>query len=275
MSLGKFALLVPLTLLSVSVALQGQAIAGRVTDDRSQAPLERASVVLLDSAGAQVADAYTDAMGRFVLHAPAPGRYALLVRRPGYAPRRTASLVSVGLGATVRLDFALAALPEIQSLATVRIDAERRSLRKRKVLGIDLRSTPGELVTRSEVDAAVGAISVLDVLRRKRLIGFRADGDMCLKPVAGGARRGATSLRAVDDAQLEDAGTQRSTRSCLPLYVDEVLLAQPGDPGDVYESAISSIRPDDVDWIFVPRGGAIPAGVHIYTRTYRVLSPRR
>ncbi len=86
------------------VAVQDPAVlAGRVTDAVSGAPVAEAVV----TAGA--VEALTDADGRFVVRALAPGRYEVRVRRLGFAPRRTAVLVANGVEA--RLDLTLVPLP--------------------------------------------------------------------------------------------------------------------------------------------------------------------
>ncbi len=74
------------TLLLCAGPAQAQGVRGELLDTRSGLPISREFVVLLDTAGTEVARALTDAHGHFELTAPAPGRYRLRFRLIGYRP---------------------------------------------------------------------------------------------------------------------------------------------------------------------------------------------
>ncbi|HEV8303519.1 MAG TPA: TonB-dependent receptor [Gemmatimonadales bacterium] len=91
-------------LVPATVAAQGGTIRGRVAD-AAGAPLARA---LVSAEGAGVR-ASSDEQGRYELHGVPAGAYTLRVRLLGYVPQT--ARVTVGPGATVQHDFALAAQP--------------------------------------------------------------------------------------------------------------------------------------------------------------------
>lgn len=66
------------------VALTAQTVRGQVVDADYGRPLPGATVLLLDSTSVPVDSAATDDVGRFVLTAPAPGRFLVHVRIRGY-----------------------------------------------------------------------------------------------------------------------------------------------------------------------------------------------
>ncbi len=91
-------------LVPVAVAAQGGTIRGRVAD-AAGAPLARA---LVSAEGAGVR-ASSDEQGRYELRGVPAGAYTLRVRLLGYVPQT--ARVTVGPGATVQQDFALAVQP--------------------------------------------------------------------------------------------------------------------------------------------------------------------
>ncbi|GIW50959.1 MAG: hypothetical protein KatS3mg081_0314 [Gemmatimonadales bacterium] len=84
--------------------LQAQAVRGTILDRTSRLPVSRAFVVLLDTAGTEVARALTDDQGRFFLSAPAAGSYRVQSKRIGFRPTVSSML---NLGAGVVQDFRL------------------------------------------------------------------------------------------------------------------------------------------------------------------------
>lgn len=67
------------------IAATAQQIRARVIDAERRSPLENASVVLGDSAGAVITRTTTDEQGFFVLRAPRTGVYGLVIDMPGYS----------------------------------------------------------------------------------------------------------------------------------------------------------------------------------------------
>lgn len=65
------------------VAQDSATLIGRVMDQETRSPVQGAFVALMDEAGVRTAAVLSDATGRFVLRAPAPGTYRLRVERIG------------------------------------------------------------------------------------------------------------------------------------------------------------------------------------------------
>lgn len=103
----------------------GQVVRGRVTDRVFGLPLQHASVFLLAPDGAQVLAALTDRDGHYRLHAPAPGRYGLLVEHFGYRAHLHAAL-PMAAGDSLQVDLALDADPFV--LDPLRVEAQRKAL---------------------------------------------------------------------------------------------------------------------------------------------------
>jgi hypothetical protein len=73
-----------LMLLAGASAAAGQQVTGRVVDDPNRRGVAGAEVSLVASAGGQHAQAVTDREGFFVLRAPGPGDFRIIVIHPGY-----------------------------------------------------------------------------------------------------------------------------------------------------------------------------------------------
>lgn len=101
----------------------GQTVVGTVVEDGTLQPLPGAFVTLEDEAGEQRAAVLAGEEGRFVLQAPAPGRYRLVAQMIGYAGAAGDYLV-VAEGETVqqRLQVPVRAI----SLEGIRADVGRR-----------------------------------------------------------------------------------------------------------------------------------------------------
>lgn len=93
-----------------AVPLHAQTVRGALTEEGSGAPIPGTLVVLLDAAGTQRAGVLTDAAGRFVLQAPAPGRYTLRAERIGYATP-TSGPLELAAGETQELRMSASARP--------------------------------------------------------------------------------------------------------------------------------------------------------------------
>jgi len=72
--------------------LPGQTVRGLLVEKGSGDPVGAAFVALLDAGGRQVAGALSDSAGRYVVRAPAPGRYTLRVDRLGLHSTRSEAL---------------------------------------------------------------------------------------------------------------------------------------------------------------------------------------
>ncbi|KPJ91265.1 MAG: hypothetical protein AMS18_09045 [Gemmatimonas sp. SG8_17] len=97
------ALTVPLTLLG-STALTAQAVQGRLIDQMSGSPIDRAFVVLLDAMSVEVGRVFTDAQGRFRVNAPGPGTFHLRSERIGFKAT-VSDTFNLAAGTTHQIDM--------------------------------------------------------------------------------------------------------------------------------------------------------------------------
>jgi hypothetical protein len=251
---------------AVPIPSSAQSVSGVVSDFATGRPLAGASLALADSSGAVVTTTVTDSVGHYHLQARASGRYAIRVRILGYAPATIDSLDLPLASRSRRVDFSVRRLTTEAALQSVLIEERRESLRNRRVLGENLRSTSGEIITEYEVDEArEGAINALDVVRAVRLPGLRLNGDICTISTGFTRRRGAFSLNnPLTDAPLN----QDATAHCLPIHVDEVLMAEPGDPVDSFYSAMAQVRPDELAWVYLARSRGTPVAIFFFTKRF-------
>jgi len=132
-----------------SSAAQSLAIVrGRVLTDSAEHPIAEATVSLADGHYRAV----SDSLGRYRIPAVAPGRYAVLVRRLGFAPVLAA--LTVAPGDSIDADFLLA--PLVQDLPGVNVTgtvAERKlaAFEDRRRIGI------GRFLNEAEIHKAPGA----------------------------------------------------------------------------------------------------------------------
>jgi hypothetical protein len=87
-----------------------QIIHGQVVDGSTQAPIQGAFVILLDSVGTQRSAVLSGEGGRFVLRVPAPGSYVLRAERIGYADMLSDTL-RVAQGEALSYHFAITVKP--------------------------------------------------------------------------------------------------------------------------------------------------------------------
>lgn len=93
-----------------ATALSAQAIRGVLVDSTSGQAVHGAFVVLVDSAGAEVARTLTDPDGGFSLVAPAGGAYHLRSERIGFRPSQS-PVFPLAAGQTLQYRFAIETLP--------------------------------------------------------------------------------------------------------------------------------------------------------------------
>lgn len=98
-------------------------VLGRVLDQETQAPQVGAFVSLLDEEGVRRAGVLTDATGRYILRAPAPGRYRLRAERIG-VESRFSPWFQVTPGQVVSQD--ILTRPAAVTLAGVEVTGESR-----------------------------------------------------------------------------------------------------------------------------------------------------
>jgi hypothetical protein len=112
---------------------QPPVLQGRVLDEESGRPLPGVFVVLVDGQGAVRAGVLSRADGRFIMRAPAAGRYALRYELIGYATRQTDEL-PVRASVTVP-DATLA--PAAISLASIHVAASEGGCRLSRDSGVE------------------------------------------------------------------------------------------------------------------------------------------
>jgi Carboxypeptidase regulatory-like domain len=127
----------PLLLLAGGSALRAQSVQGRVLALPGDTPVTGALVVLVDSAGGDVARAATTASGGFTLAAPHPGTYRITVNQIGWEAWRSRSF-ALTTGSSQPMVLHVQAQP--YTLAPLTVEARRSRC------GIQLGSP--ELVTR-------------------------------------------------------------------------------------------------------------------------------
>ncbi len=93
-----------------------QTVQGRLIANETQAPVRGGTVHLVAADSQAVALALTDAVGRFTLQAPRPGRYWMLARAPGYEASET-DLFAVGAEGT-RVRFVISRPPVVLDTVT-------------------------------------------------------------------------------------------------------------------------------------------------------------
>jgi hypothetical protein len=180
-----------------------------VIDDASDAPIPDVRV----SVAGQDQDGSTDARGRFVYTTTRSGPISLLLRRLGYVPG--ALKVDAASGDTVRVTFAMTALP--QALATVDVRDTLTSASK-SLRGFESRALrhagSATYVTRSEIEKRRPA-RMTDLLRRVPSITLADSGGVLFaistrsrKPVINGATLDLANcpLQVAVDGELKEWG---------------------------------------------------------------------
>lgn len=180
--------------------------------DSAGAPIRDAQVMMVDRAGTIARLVRTTPRGEFIVKAAEPGYYALRVRRLGYA-QHTTNLLELEAGDTFPIEIVLPAAQT--TLSTVTVRAQRDTISRRRVFGMNLRSIAGNILTPAEIESrAAGARTVVDIIRSIGPAWITSietpDGD-CVSTTRGGA----------------------GGSSCLLVYVDNVRIDPPGSVGDV------------------------------------------
>lgn len=134
--------------LAAPTAAPAQALVGHVRDS-SGAPLRDVSVSLLDRMRRLTVLVRTNHEGRFELRAPEAGFYAIAARKLGYTPRTT-DWLELEAGETFAIEFVLGRVPA--ALTAVVVKAQRDSILRTPVLGLNLRASSATIVTPTQVE---------------------------------------------------------------------------------------------------------------------------
>lgn len=187
-----------------AVPLAAQTVAGTVVEAGTHRPLEGAFVVLRDDAGERQAAVLADGEGRFLIRAPAAGRYTLAAQLIGYADSPAEVLV-LGPGEVVRRTVEVAVQAVI--LDGIRADVSQRCRgrpdRELRTAGLWEEARKAlEIAAWSEAEGALR----FDLVDRRREL------DAATLQVTGMSevgRRGyydGSPYRSVPGAQLEEGG---------------------------------------------------------------------
>lgn len=116
-------LILLLAALLAAAPLSAQSIRGRLVHSGSGQPIGGAMVWLLDPTGAQPRAVITDEEGRFLLQAPAPGRYTVRAERVGFSSATSPELV---LAAHQTLELRLESAEQVIALEEIVVEGEKR-----------------------------------------------------------------------------------------------------------------------------------------------------
>ncbi len=153
---------------------RAQSVRGELIDEATGRPIDAAFVILLDAQHVRRAGSLTDSSGRFVLRAPAPGRYTLRADRIGY---RSTESPALDLVADQILQFTMRV-----SVEPLRLEIERVNARGRR--GCVVHPEEG-LRTALIWEEARKALEVAVWAREQRLFAFDvAHYDRELEPVS-------------------------------------------------------------------------------------------
>lgn len=263
------------TLMAAATATPAQAIRGVLLDDKSERPIELASVLLRDSASAVVAKSLTDSAGNFFLRAPAPGTYTILARRIGYRTD-VSPPISLSADQLLEMDFLIAVRPV--ALAPVTVTEEQRRARRDLVAGLDHRSLGARLIPPEKIEMLAGRTSrISDLLRWQNIPGLWVTddgmGSTCLKLLRGRvSSNGSGSVRAVQEESAIEGVRPGNTplsqdeRGCMVTYLDDVLFLNLDDLDPAQVQRMVLLMPDEAGALFGT--GSAKGVLLIYSKDY-------
>jgi hypothetical protein len=220
--------------ISGDVAL-GQAVAGRVLDAATRAPVPVALVTLVDGSGSSRGATAADSAGAYRLDVPSPGSYVLRAEALGYE-RYESPAVAVEAGdGIVSVDLLLRAVPI--PIRGVEVSAEQVNRRLRAFLGM----APGLLRVRP-----IGSATIERHAERGESLG--------------------EMVRWLQIPNLQVLSTrqgpcyQHRGRGCMPVYLDGVRLSRSSPyalPLEMMSTVVILLPTETVAW---PEGA-----VHVFT----------
>lgn len=193
-------LLVLLHLAGLPLSAHAQIFRGRVLTEGDETPVPTAYVRLLDTDGETAAVTFADSAGRYRLEAPTPGEYRIVAEQLGYEAF-SSPLLAVGTADQVYpVDVVLRREPI--PVEGVVVTAQRRERLERQIRS-DLGVHPSSLRFRpigpeTIREQAKRGRNVVELIRQQQLPSLYVRGrgdDLCFRFV-------------------------RSTRPCLPVYLD-------------------------------------------------------
>lgn len=237
----------------VAAPAAGQVVTGRVVDGDTSEPLQGVFVVLLDGVGVERGAVLTNRDGRYLLHAPGPGRYAVHTERIGYDEETSASL-ELAADETRIHDVAIRtrAIP----LASITVDGKQRCTVRP---GSGLRTADVWEEARKALRTA--AWTEAEGTIRFRAIGYERDLDRETQRVLDErrtGRQGYTSGSPYESLPAEDLAANGYVRPVKDGAWDyfapdaRVLLSDPFLDGHCFELVEHESRPELIGLAFRP-----------------------
>lgn len=152
-----------LMLVGSALPLPAQFIKGKVLDSENRDAVRSAFVSLIDTSATIVVGTAVDSRGRFTIRVREPGVYAVATTGTGYVTQLS-KWIQLSAADSFEVNVRLARA--VNTLPAVVVEAQRDSIRKFGIPGINARIVAGTVVTPMEVDvAARSAGSAYDVLQ--------------------------------------------------------------------------------------------------------------
>lgn len=222
-------------LLALPSPTSAQVLAGRVVDELRETPVAGAALQLLNRRGEIRAEVEADADGRFILPAPEPGEYIVLVTRLGYRTTRF-PLLDLSEERTHRVDFVLQPLPVGLEGFEVTVDVVAKAEKDLELAGISPRDLGRRWISPEDVEAIeikrdVGTvlewqgIGGMRVIRPENLVPGSDDLGMCVSMVRGrtAGGMGRCALPVIDGVPV----TNDYLLNLDPLNVEAMAVLQP------------------------------------------------
>ncbi len=241
-------------------------IMGRIVDEQSGEPIVSATVELREERRGVI----TDADGRFIFPAVAPGSHTLVVTHVAYGETETV-IEAVG-GRTIDIDARLA--QQVIELDEIRVVAEGYIARESRTRGTAIRA-----LTRQEImDASSQARTVGDLVRR--IPGLVVTGGV------GGPACVQSTTRSVSRPAGPGDPPGARVLGCdqIAVYVDDIRMTEVTSTGAAVGHFLQSLPVDDIESIeyLKPAEAALQYGPHaaqgvllIYTLGNGPLAGRR
>jgi hypothetical protein len=118
----------------LSTASSAQAVSGRLLDENTGTPIDRAFVVLVDLMGSEIDRSFTDGQGRFRIKAPTPGTFQLRSERIGF---KATTSEQFDLVADETHEMEMRVAPVAIRLDAIEIEGDAKKCRLEKERGLE------------------------------------------------------------------------------------------------------------------------------------------
>lgn len=221
----------------------GQVLIGTVTGVPGDSAVAGAAVMIYSGSATVARTATSDALGRFEIRLPGPGRYALLVHHPGYAEipsvmftveQDNAYHVEVSLPRDVIAIEGIDVNVRIRRLPRTPVEAANQRIRENRHFGIGTHMTREEIEQsgRTELTDLVGSIDPMRVRTATMLNDPLVPHARLVVKKAGGWCPLRTYVDGVHFADgLDEAGISPAMVAAVEVYTDGVQHGGYIDPG--------------------------------------------